>query len=135
MQSFWSIRRLALVSACIAAFALSTAGVDALGRRQQPGQVPPAAGAPNAPANPISLAELNRLFEAYAVVQAQDFLNRNGQLSVSGGDFDQISSFAVDGSGRLYVIGLDGDIHRLTPGATAGDGLDYLRGEDGNDRR
>ena len=75
MHSFWSIRRLALVSACIAVFAISTSGVDARGRRQQPGQVPPAAGAPNAPANnPISLAELNRLFEAYAVVQAQDFL-------------------------------------------------------------
>ena len=66
---------------------------------------------------------------------AEDFLNRNGQLVLSGGgDFDQIASFAVDGSGRLYVIGLDGDIHRLTPGATAGDGLDYLRGEEGDDR-
>jgi Ca2+-binding RTX toxin-like protein len=67
--------------------------------------------------------------------QAQDFINRDAQLSISnGGDIDQISSFAVDGSGRLYVIGLDGDIHRLTPGATAGDGLDYLRGEEGNDQ-
>ena len=66
--------------------------------------------------------------------QAQDVINRNGQLVVSGGDFDQIASFAVDGRGRLYAVGLDGDIHRLTPGAAAGDGLDYLRGEDGNDR-
>lgn len=66
--------------------------------------------------------------------QAQDFLNRNDQLAVSAGDFDQLSSFAVDGRGRLYVIGLDGDIHRLTPGAAAGDGADYLRGEDGNDQ-
>jgi Ca2+-binding RTX toxin-like protein len=65
---------------------------------------------------------------------AQDFLNRNAQLVVSGGgDIDQIASFAVDGTGRLYLIGLDGDIHRLTPRATAGDGLDYLRGEEGND--
>jgi Ca2+-binding RTX toxin-like protein len=70
----------------------------------------------------------------YAGGAAQDFLNRNGQLSVSGGDFDQIASFAVDGRGRLYVIGLDGDIHRLTPHEAAGDGLDYLRGEDGDDR-
>lgn len=67
--------------------------------------------------------------------QAQDFLNRNAQLVVSGGgDIDQIASFAVDGSGRLYLIGLDGDIHRLSPRAAAGDGLDYLRGEDGDDR-
>src|SRR5689334_8774949 len=74
MQEFRSIRRLVLVAICLAAFAFSTAGVDARGHRQQPGQPPPAAGAPNAAANPISLAELNRLFEAYAVVQAQDFL-------------------------------------------------------------
>lgn len=66
--------------------------------------------------------------------QAQDFLNRNAQLVLSGGgDIDQIASFAVDGTGRLYLIGLDGDIHRLSPRATAGDGLDYLRGEEGND--
>jgi Ca2+-binding RTX toxin-like protein len=67
--------------------------------------------------------------------QAQDLTIRNSQLIFSGGgDFDQIASFAVDGSGRLYVIGLDGDIHRLTPRATAGDGSDYLRGEDGDDQ-
>ena len=67
--------------------------------------------------------------------QAQDFLNRNGQLVVTGGgDLDQFSSFAVDGRGRLYVIGLDGDIHRLTPGASAGDASDYLRGDEGNDQ-
>jgi glucose/arabinose dehydrogenase len=67
--------------------------------------------------------------------QAQDFLNRNGQLAISGGgDLDQFASFAVDGRGRLYVIGLDGDIHRLTPGASAGDASDYLRGDDGNDQ-
>lgn len=71
---------------------------------------------------------------SYANSQAQDFINRNAQLAVSGGDFDQIASFAVDGTGRLYMIGLDGDIHRLTPGTTAGDGMDYLRGEDGNDQ-
>jgi len=71
---------------------------------------------------------------AYGDGRAQDFLNRNAQLNVSGGgDIDQISSFAVDGTGRLYLIGLDGDIHRLTPRATAGDASDYLRGEEGDD--
>ncbi|HEY8615539.1 PQQ-dependent sugar dehydrogenase [Phenylobacterium sp.] len=65
---------------------------------------------------------------------AQDFLNRNGQIVLSGGgDLDQIASFAVDGRGRLYVVGLDGDIHRLTPRAGAGDASDYIRGEDGDD--
>jgi Ca2+-binding RTX toxin-like protein len=66
--------------------------------------------------------------------QAQDFLNRNGQVVVNGGDLDQIASFAVDGRGGLYAIGLDGDVHRLTPRASAGDGLDYLRGAEGDDR-
>jgi Ca2+-binding RTX toxin-like protein len=65
---------------------------------------------------------------------AQDWQNRNGQLVVSGGgDIDQIASFAVDGTGRLYLIGLDGDIHRLSPRAAAGDGQDYIRGETGDD--
>jgi len=71
---------------------------------------------------------------AYSGGQAQDFLNRNAQLVLSGGgDIDQIASFAVDGTGRLYLIGLDGDIHRISPRATAGDGTDYLRGEEGDD--
>ena len=71
---------------------------------------------------------------AYSGGVAQDFLNRNGQLVISnGGDIDQIASFAVDGTGRLYLIGLDGDIHRLSPRAAAGDGMDYLRGEEGDD--
>lgn len=66
--------------------------------------------------------------------QAQDFLNRNSQLVLSGGDFDQLASFALDGRGRLYAVGLDGDIHRLTPGVAAGDGGDFIRGEAGNDQ-
>jgi hypothetical protein len=71
--SWSSARRFVLVSACAAAIAITTPGVHARTRFQQPGVPAPAPG-PNAPANPISLAELNRLFEAYAVVQAQDYL-------------------------------------------------------------
>ncbi len=66
--------------------------------------------------------------------QAQDFLNRNEQMVVDAGDLDFITSFATDGRGRLYVIGQDGDIHRITPREGAGDGADYLRGDEGNDR-
>lgn len=65
--------------------------------------------------------------------QTQDFLNRNGQIVVTGGDLDQIASFAVDGTGRLYAIGLDGEIHRISPGAAAGDASNYLRGDAGDD--
>jgi hypothetical protein len=74
----WLSRQFVLIAACAAAIALTvstTAAHAARGRFQQSGTPAPAPGPanPNA-ANPISLAELNRLFEAYAVVQAQDFL-------------------------------------------------------------
>lgn len=73
--SWPSVRRFVLASACAAAIAITTPGVHARVRFQQPGVPAPAPGpGPNAAANPISLAELNRLFEAYAVVQAQDYL-------------------------------------------------------------
>ncbi|MGE0664644.1 MAG: PQQ-dependent sugar dehydrogenase [Hyphomonadaceae bacterium] len=66
--------------------------------------------------------------------QAVDFLQRNAQIRVDVGTLNQISSFAVDGRGRLYVVGLDGEIHRLTPSEAAGDGADTINGGDGNDR-
>jgi hypothetical protein len=46
---------------------------------------------------------------------AFDFAQRDDEITVSAGTLDQIASFAVDGSGRLYAIGLDGEIFRLTP--------------------
>jgi hypothetical protein len=46
---------------------------------------------------------------------AFDFAQRDDEVTVSAGTLDQIASFAVDGSGRLYAIGLDGEIFRLTP--------------------
>ena len=62
-----------------------------------------------------------------------DFLQRNAQLAVDAGTVNLIASFAVDGRGRLYVIGLDGEIHRLTPSASAADGPDALYGGAGDD--
>lgn len=52
--------------------------------------------------------------------QVFDFTQRDGEMVVNGGAFDQIASFALDGSGRLYAIGLDGEIFRLTPDDAAG---------------
>lgn len=46
--------------------------------------------------------------------QAVNWRNRDADLQVNGGRFDQIASFAEDGHGRLYAIGLDGEIFRLT---------------------
>lgn len=64
---------------------------------------------------------------------AVDFIRRNDQLAIDAGTVNQIASFALDGSGRLYVVGLDGEIHRLTPTETAGDGSDRLYGGGGDD--
>ena len=66
--------------------------------------------------------------------QAVDFINRNAQLVVDAGSLNLIASFAQDGRGNLYVVGLDGEIHRLTPSEAAADGADTLSGGDGNDR-
>jgi Ca2+-binding RTX toxin-like protein len=63
-----------------------------------------------------------------------DLVLRNSQIVVNGGDLDNIASFAVDGSGRLYAVGLDGDLHRLSFNAGAGDGADTIDGGAGNDR-
>ncbi|MDZ4775970.1 MAG: PQQ-dependent sugar dehydrogenase [Alphaproteobacteria bacterium] len=64
---------------------------------------------------------------------AVDFIQRDEQLRTDAGSVNQIASFAVDGSNRLYVIGLDGEIFRLTPSAAAADGADLLAGGDGVD--
>lgn len=57
------------------------------------------------------------------------FANANGLITIEGGgDIDLIASFAVDGRGRLYLIGLDGEIHRLTPSLTGTAGDDEIRG-------
>lgn len=63
-----------------------------------------------------------------------DYTLRTPQITVAGGSFNQIASFAEDGQGRLYTVGLDGEIHRLDFSASASDGGDILEGRDGNDR-
>jgi Glucose / Sorbosone dehydrogenase len=47
--------------------------------------------------------------------EAFDFHQRDDEITTLGGNLDQIASFATDGTGRLYAIGLDGEIFRLTP--------------------
>jgi glucose/arabinose dehydrogenase len=65
---------------------------------------------------------------------AVDVTNRTQQIVSDGGDIDQISSFAEDSQGNLYILQLDGEIHRLSPHAAAGDGADTIDGGAGNDR-
>ena len=64
---------------------------------------------------------------------AQFFTNLDDYLRTDAGVVDQITSFAVDGTDRLYVIGRDGEIFRLTPSTAAGDGGDTLNGGTGAD--
>jgi|GEM_PF-730777 len=71
-----------------------------------------------------------RVVDGVAVDQA----NRTAQLVISGGTVDGISSFAEDGHGNLYAIGLDGEMFRLSPNINAGDGADVMNGGAGNDR-
>lgn len=63
-----------------------------------------------------------------------DFSIRNEQLEVLEGSWDRISSFAQDGLGRLYAIGLTGSILLITPSAAASDSGDELDGGRGEDR-
>jgi Ca2+-binding RTX toxin-like protein len=70
-----------------------------------------------------------------------EFVNRTAQLAVSGGTVDNISSFAEDGNGNLFIIGLDGEVFRIDPQSSdgadvlsGGNGNDLIRGGSGNDR-
>jgi hypothetical protein len=47
--------------------------------------------------------------------QAFDFHQRDDEIVTNAGTLDQIASFGTDGEGRLYAVGLDGEIYRLTP--------------------
>jgi Ca2+-binding RTX toxin-like protein len=62
----------------------------------------------------------------------EDAIERTAQ--VAGADIGNITSFGTDASGRMYVVTIGGDIVRLTPGKTAGDGNDSIRGGDGDDK-
>ena len=64
---------------------------------------------------------------------ATQYVNIGDYLRGDVGALDNIVSWAVDGSGRLYAIGLDGEIFRFTPSAAAGDAGDTMRGGAGND--
>ncbi len=66
--------------------------------------------------------------------QGGEPIRLDGSIHLTAGDLDLITSFAVDGQGRLYAIGYDGDIHRLEAGLSVGDGDDVLSGGAGNDR-
>jgi len=51
---------------------------------------------------------------------AFNFAQRDHEVIENVGTLDQIASFATDGQGRLYAIGLDGEIWHLSPSADFG---------------
>lgn len=65
---------------------------------------------------------------------AQSFLSLNDALRSDGASLSLLSSFGVDGSGRLYAMTVTGNLFRMDFSAGAGDGADVLSGGGGNDR-
>lgn len=65
---------------------------------------------------------------------AIDHANRTDQIVETFGQVDNIASFGEDGRGNLYVVGIDGEIYRITPQAAAADSADVIDGGAGNDR-
>lgn len=66
--------------------------------------------------------------------QAVDAANRTAQIKAAGGTVDGIASFGEDGRGNLYIVGIDGEIWRITPQKGAGDMADSISGGAGDDR-
>ncbi|SRR5579885_56079 len=66
--------------------------------------------------------------------QATQYQNIAQYLRGDTGALQDVVSWGVDGSGRLYAISLDGNVFRITPSAAAGDYADKLRGGAGNDK-
>ena len=65
---------------------------------------------------------------------AVDVALRTSQIDGRDGPLQQVSSFGIDGGGRLYAVSLAGDIFRLDATPHAGDLADRLRGGAGADR-
>lgn len=65
--------------------------------------------------------------------EATQYVNIADYLRGNVADLDSIVSWGVDGSGRLYAVGLDGDLFRFTPSVAAGDAGDDMHGGGGND--
>ena len=64
--------------------------------------------------------------------RAVDVTNHTAQLVGRG--FSGVTSFAEDGRGNLYAVGIDGTVMRLRFGAGAADAADRIHGGTGNDR-
>jgi glucose/arabinose dehydrogenase len=66
--------------------------------------------------------------------RAQDVTKHTAQIVSAGGSIAGITSFAEDGRGVLYAIGIGGTVSRLDFGTGAADGDDSIAGHGGNDR-
>lgn len=66
--------------------------------------------------------------------RAVDVTDHTSQLISDGGSFRGITSFAEDGRGNLYAIGIGGAVSRLSFGQASGDAGDVIGGGTGDDR-
>ena len=62
-----------------------------------------------------------------------DVTERTAQIAANAGAISTPVSFGEDGYGNLYVVDLDGEVFRLTPGVASADQDDALSGNAGND--
>jgi Ca2+-binding RTX toxin-like protein len=66
--------------------------------------------------------------------RAVDVTNHTAQLVSDGGSIAGITSFAEDGRGNLYAVGIGGAISRLSFGDASGDTGDTISGGPGHDQ-
>jgi glucose/arabinose dehydrogenase len=67
--------------------------------------------------------------------KAVDVTNHTEQVLLKdGATLQDIASFAEDGNGNLYIVGLNGVISKLSFGTASGDGADLIDGGAGSDR-
>ncbi len=66
--------------------------------------------------------------------KATQFQNIADYFRGDKGALQDVVSWGVDGTGRLYAISLDGNVFRISPSTAAGDYADKLNGGSGSDK-
>ncbi len=75
----------------------------------------------------------NRIFALFPGAGALEVVDITSRIVSATGSLENLSSFGIDASGRLYAVGIGGDIFLLSPAAAADDGNDILNGGSGDD--
>ncbi len=73
----------------------------------------------------------NRIFAL--LPDAGQVLDITSRIVSATGPLENLTSFGIDANGHLYAVGIGGDVFRLTAGAAADDGNDFVNAGSGND--